>query len=308
MEDEYRMKDGYLRITESVAYGTPNEVYYAEPVYGIARQKFTWDTEHYAQSLSRIYDTEFVPVMDERKGQVYISEDYPDVKVQVWGVDRTADPELKENLSYLLTSSEIEKKGQSYFGDAVQLTKKQQTTVEQMNQEADLSYEVTALNHSCRSDGCGRSQKIAAFIQEELKTSLFDHVQGSIFIVLKSSVSDPEGWSFNLPFSVHPSDSWVYGADVTAEVIQSCLHTELIQYQQSGSWVEEPDSSNHAYDDTVYPGGDDAEEAPEGQDQTEFYNQINDGYVAIYSGYMADADGARFQTTRCQRKFAVACL
>ena len=58
------------------------------------------------------------------KGQVYISEDYPDVKVQVWGVDRTADPELKENLSYLLTSSEIEKKGQSYFGDAVQLTKK----------------------------------------------------------------------------------------------------------------------------------------------------------------------------------------
>lgn len=55
------------------------------PVYGIARQKFTWDTEHYAQSLSRIYDTEFVPVMDERKGQVYISEDYPDVKVQVWG-------------------------------------------------------------------------------------------------------------------------------------------------------------------------------------------------------------------------------
>ena len=55
MEDEYRMKDGYLRITESVAYGTPNEVYYAESVYGIARQKFTWDTEHYAQSLSRIY-------------------------------------------------------------------------------------------------------------------------------------------------------------------------------------------------------------------------------------------------------------
>ena len=25
MEDEYRMKDGYLRITESAAYGTPNE-------------------------------------------------------------------------------------------------------------------------------------------------------------------------------------------------------------------------------------------------------------------------------------------
>ncbi len=134
--------------------------------------------------------------------------------------------------------------------------------------------------------------------QEELETGLFDHVQGSIFIVLKSSVDDPEGWSFNLPFSVHSSDSWVYGADVTAEVIQNCLHTELIQYQQSGSWVEEPDSSNHAYDDTVYSGGDDAEEAPEGQDQTEFYNQINDGYVAIYSEYMADADGARFQTTQ----------
>ena len=160
-----------------------------------------------------------------------------------------------------------------------------------MNQEADLSYEVTALTIPAgQMDAAG--VKIAAFIQEELKTSLFDHVQGSIFIVLKSSVSDPEGWSFNLPFSVHPSDSWVYGADVTAEVIQSCLHTEWIQYQQSGSWVEEQDSSNHAYDDTVYPGGDDAEEAPEGQDQTEFYNQINDGYVAIYSGYMADADGA----------------
>lgn len=123
LEDEYRMKDGYLRITESAAYGTPNEVYYAEPVYGIARRKFTWDAEHYAQSLSKTYDTEFVPVMDDTEGQVYMSEDYPDVKVQVWGVDRTADPELKENLSYLLTSSEIEKKGQAYFGDAVQLTK-----------------------------------------------------------------------------------------------------------------------------------------------------------------------------------------
>lgn len=297
LEDEYRMKDGYLRITESAAYGTPNEVYYAEPVYGIARRKFTWDTEHYAQSLSRIYDTEFVPMMDERKGQVYISEDYPDVKVQVWGVDRTADPELKENLSYLLTSSEIEKKGQAYFGDAVQLTKKQQTTAEQMNLEDNPSYEVTALTIPAgQMDAAGA--KIAAFMQEELKTGLFDHVQGSIFIILKSSVDDPEGWSFNLPFSVHPSDSWVYGADVTAEVIQNCLHTELILYQQSGSWVEEPDSSNHAYDDTVYSGGDDAEEAPEGQDQTEFYNQINDGYVAIYSGYMADADGARFQTTQ----------
>ena len=141
-------------------------------------------------------------------------------------------------------------------------------------------------------------EKIAAFMQEELETGLFDHVQGSIFIVLKSSVDDPEGWSFNLPFSAHPSDSWVYGTDITAEVIQSRLHTELIQYQQSGSWVEESDSNNHAYDDTIYPGGDDAEEAPEGQDQTEFYNQINDGYVAIYSEYMADADGARFQTTQ----------
>lgn len=121
--------------------------------------------------------------MDERKGQVYISEDYPDVKVQVWGVDRTADPELEENLSYLLTSSEIEKKGQSYFGDAVQLTPKQ-ITAEQMNQEADLSYEVTALTIPAdQMDAAGA--KISAFMQEELKTSLFDHVQGSIFIVLK---------------------------------------------------------------------------------------------------------------------------
>ena len=176
--------------------------------------------------------------------------------MQVWGVYRTADAELKENLSYLLTSSEIEKKGQSYFGDAVQLTQKQ-ITAEQMNQEADLSYEVTALTIPAgQMDAAG--VKIAAFIQEELKSSLFAHVQGSIFIVLKCSLSDPEGWSFILPFSVHPSDSWVYGADVTAEVIQSYLHTELIQYQQSGSWVEEPDSSNHAYDDMVYPGGVDA--------------------------------------------------
>lgn len=74
-------------------------------------------------------------------------------------MDRTADPELKENLSYLLTSSEIEKKGQSYFGDAVQLTQKQ-ITAEQMNQEADLSYEVTALTipagqmDACRSEDC----------------------------------------------------------------------------------------------------------------------------------------------------------
>ena len=88
--------------------------------------------------------------------------------MQVWGVDRTSDPELKENLSYLLTSSEIEKKGQSYFGDAVQLTQKQ-ITAEQMNQEADLSYEVTALTIPAdQMDAAGA--KIAAFMQEELKT------------------------------------------------------------------------------------------------------------------------------------------
>ena len=45
-----------------------------------------------------------------RKGQVYISEDYPDVKVQVWGVDRTADPELKRICPICSPSSEIEKK------------------------------------------------------------------------------------------------------------------------------------------------------------------------------------------------------
>ena len=297
MEDEYRMKDGYLRITEPASYGESNEVYYAESVYGIARREFTWDAEHYAQSLSKTYDTEFVPVMDDTEGQVYVSEDYPDVKVQVWGVDHTADPELKENLSYLLTSSEIEKKGEAYFGDSIQLTKKQQVTAEQAYLEDNLTYEVTALTIDVdQIDAAG--EKIAAFMQEELATGLFDKVQGSIFVILKGSVNDLDGWSFNLPFSAHPSDSWVYGTDVTAELIQSRLHTELIQYQGSGSWVEEPDSSNNAYDNTIYPGGDDAEEAPEGQDQLEFYNQINDGYVAIYSEYMADADGARFQTTQ----------
>ena len=51
-----------------------------------------------------------------------------------------------------------------------------------MNQEADLSYDVTALTIPAgQMDAAGA--KIAAFIQEELKTSLFENVHGSYFKV-----------------------------------------------------------------------------------------------------------------------------
>lgn len=146
MESETRMPDGNLVVSKPLEYDSlRSDSYYAEPVWGVARRRFFWDEERYADSLSRIYDTRFQAFSDEKLGTVYQSEAYPEIKVQVWRAGYSPDDYLDENLRYLVTSEELEKKGAEFFGEAAELTDYTVDKSASATVDAPQAYQVTAL-------------------------------------------------------------------------------------------------------------------------------------------------------------------
>lgn len=295
MERETRMPDGNLVVSKPSEYdGLRSESYYAEPVRGVARRRFFWDEERYADSLSRIYDTRFQAVLDEELGTVYLSEDYPDIQVQVWKAGYSPDDYLDENLCYLVTSEELEKKGAAFFEGAAELTDYTVDKSASAVVDAPQAYQVTALT-ICEDQAEEASQKIALFIQEELLNArradgenLWKNLDGSIFVSLKMSEKDTESYSFNIPFGRDPEYDWVYDENVEPEAILERLEQEFSYYRQQRKYSGV--STERENED-----GTEVKDVPEVDTQS-IYNQINDGFVAIYVSALAGDPDTRFLT------------
>jgi len=296
METEARMPDGNLVVAVPTEYAE-RDLYYAKPVGILARKKFSWDSEHYAKSLSKIYDTEFTAVQDERLGTVYHSEDYPGLDVQVWGVGYEESDYLRENLRQLATSNELDKKGKKFFQNAAELTEYEVEAG--WNFERESKYTVTALTVYWKQMN-EAAEKIALFIREELLEAhradgknLWDDMTGTIFVTLKFSPNDKKSHNFNISFRNEPGNFWVYGEDVTADEIEECLAREFSTYRNSrGSDLqEEADEASKGTDSAAEPD----KEVQEPYMQSD-YHRINDGFVAIYAYELSDTDGSRFLT------------
>lgn len=308
METEARMPDGNLVVNTSDGYNGGYS-YYAEPIGIFARKKFSWDSERYAESLSKIYDTEFIAVQDEDAGTVYHSEDYPGLNVRVWGTGYRKDDYLQENLSYLATSAELDKKGPKFFQGAARLTRYEKEENRHWMEEPD-AYMVTALTvYGDRLEEA--AGKIALFIQEELLEArrtdgkgLWENMRGRILIILKSSEKDSDSHYFTLLFGQGPKESWVYNEEVTQEEILSRLEQEFSSYKESRRRVSEDASQKRDFDASEETADDSLETEYSAEqdlaaldtDIQNIYNQINDGYVAIYVSEFAGPDGNRFLT------------
>lgn len=293
IKTESQMPDGNLVVTVQDWYGG-SRPYYAEPVGIIARKEFSWDSEHYAKSLSKIYNTEFTAAWDDSLGAVYHSEDYPGLDVQVWGVGYHKDDYLQENLQQLVTGAELDRKGKEFFRDAVELTEHEV----EMKQDYDGKdcYTVTSLTvYWDRMDEA--AEKIALFIREELSDAkradgekLWDNnMTGTVIVNLKFSPHDREPYCFYIPFKSGEENFWSFGEDVTADEVKECLEREFSTHRNTRS------SSPNDVSGEADSGEEPDKEAPEPYMQSD-YHQVNDGFVAIYAHELSDEKDSRFLT------------
>lgn len=111
---ETTLTDGNYRIRVSSGY--ENEYYYAEPVNRFSRKRFEWTTEKYEASLSKTYDAEFQYIGDdESSNPQFVSPEYEDVIVTVYGIDDGDTNALDEDLRFMVTSSRLEKNWDLFF-------------------------------------------------------------------------------------------------------------------------------------------------------------------------------------------------
>lgn len=285
MKTETKMPDGNLVVTAANDYGASVSCF-AEPVGILARREFLWDSRRYSESLSAIYDTEFTFSVHEELGAIYRSEDYPGLDVQVWGAGYRKEDYLRENLSYLATGQQLEKAGTRFFQGAARL-KKCDMKEDGISEGQPGAYRTTALLvYGDRIEKA--AERIALFIREELTKArrpdgkfLWENMEGKIPVILQISEKNMDFCSFFITFGKTPENFAVYDEEVTAEDIEMRLRKELAACREK----------------TESAGADDLNEPDESaSDMQDIYNQINDGYVAIYVSEFADSGEGRFST------------
>lgn len=215
-DSETTMKDGNLRIGRTDA-GYVVDVDYAEPVTVFARKCFTWDPKRYAESLSKIYDTEFIYVGDDSGYPTFYSDDYPNIYPKVYGID----DEIDEDLRYLVTSSRLQEEWETYFTHGEDLVRYVPEKYYGTESERSPVYALVVY----RDKQGETSEDIAAFIKGECESAkrpdgkgLYDNLNGSIYLLFKD---EPDGEILstrNIPYG-KKTQSWIYDAAVTAEDI-----------------------------------------------------------------------------------------
>ncbi len=219
---EVKLNDGnYEILVTKGGLGEIEYVYYAEPVTIFARRRFEWDEQRYADSLSRIYDTEFVYVGDSPYGDPqFSSSDYYNNIVTVYGIDR---PEIWEDLSYIITSQRLQQEWDKYFthGEELVLFRHDFYSVSRNTERRTPVYAVVVYEDKLEET----AKDITAFIRNECTNALradgeplYENVNGSISLLFKEKDGTEYVGTRNIPYGTK-GGAYVYGADVTEEEI-----------------------------------------------------------------------------------------
>lgn len=214
------MPDGNLAV--AVPYGMESLHHYAEPVGLLFRREFSFDEERTADSLSKIYGVTFQPLRMENAQWVYGSDAYPGIEVTDIRYGFMESDYLDNNLELSLTSKMLEKHQDVFYSRSVELVPYLYGQSE-INPEGQGTYTAVLVSEENKELA---AEAIAEFIKVTLKEdlrpdgkSVWDCVDGSIFLVTYNEKKGKYQSIRNIPFSLKSQYFWVFDASVTAEEI-----------------------------------------------------------------------------------------
>lgn len=225
MTSDEKMPDGNLVVAESR--GLESIHHYAEPIGLFFRRDFSFDEERTAKSLSKIYGVDFRPLREENGQWVYASDAYPGVEVTNILYGFTEASYLDNDFELMLTSKMLKEHQEVFASHGVELVSFLYGQTE-WNPEGKGICTAVLVSEENKERA---AEAIAAFIkvtlQEDLRPdgkSIWDCVDGSIFLVTDTKEEGEYQSIRNIPFGLSPEYTWIYGEGVTAtEIVEEIV-------------------------------------------------------------------------------------
>ena len=220
LTSDQKMADGNLVV--AVPHGLDCYHHYAEPVGIFFRRNISFDEERLANSLSKIYDVNFINQRLDSGETVYVSDDYPGIEVKILRHGYTESDYLDNDLKYALTSQKLEEHRTIFDKNGVELV----PYIFGKSEEAPVGYgtyyAVLITDDNKEEAATAIAEFIRTTLNEDLRTdgeSCWSNVDGSIFLVIKNEETEEYNSMRNIPFSLNPEYSWVFDENVIAEEI-----------------------------------------------------------------------------------------
>lgn len=223
---ETTLTDGNYRIRVSSGY--ESQYYYAEPVNRFSRRRFEWNIEKYEESLSKTYDAEFQYIGDDESGNPqFVSPEYGDVIVTVYGIDDEDTNALDEDLRFMVTSSRLVQKWDTFFTNGEELVLDYRDFYYNSTPKNPV-YAVVVYQDKIKET----AEDLTAFIKNECETAvradgepLYANMYGSIFLLFKGQEKSDYISTRNIPYG--EDGLWIYDESVNVEDIISVLEAEF---------------------------------------------------------------------------------
>ena len=220
LTSDQKMADGNLVV--AVPHGLDCYHHYAEPVGIFFRRNISFDEDRLANSLSKIYDVNFINQRLDSGETVYVSDDYPGIEVKILRHGYTESDYLDNDLKYALTSQKLEEHRTIFDKNGVELV----PYIFGKSEEAPVGYgtyyAVLITDDNKEEAATAIAEFIRTTLNEDLRTdgeSCWSNVDGSIFLVIKNEETEEYNSMRNIPFSLNPEYSWVFDENVIAEEI-----------------------------------------------------------------------------------------
>lgn len=223
---ETTLADGNYRVGFST--GSKSEYYYTEPVNIFSRRRFEWTVEKYAESLSKVYHAKFQYMGDDDGNPQFISPEYEDITVTVYGVDDSGENALDEDFCFMVTSSRLKQEWDTFFTNGEECVLYYQDYYYKSAQRNPV-YAVVVYRDRIEET----AKDLAAFIKNECETAvrtdgepLYANMNGSIYLLFKEYEESDYIGTRNIPYG-EKNSSWIYDASVKGDDILSELESEF---------------------------------------------------------------------------------
>ena len=252
MTSDERMPDGNLVV--AVPSGMESIHHYAEPVGLLYRRDFTFDEERTADSLTKMYGVPFRALREENGQWVYGSDAYPEIEVTNICYGFMEVNYLDNNFTLALTSKMLKEHQEVFDSYGVELVTYQygRSVVNPDGQGTCNAVLVSEDNKEYAAEAI--AEFIKATLQEDLRSdgkSIWDRVNGSIFLVTDTETECEYQSIRNIPFARKPEYTWIFDASVTADEVVEKIVIKNEAEAESKDGLPELDEEDTAISDAA---------------------------------------------------------
>lgn len=271
-----KMPDGNLVV--AVPNGMESIHHYAEPVGLFFRRNISFDEKRTAESLSKIYGVTFQPLKEDNGEWVYGSDVYPDVEVTNITYGFTKANYLDNDFELVLTSRMLEEHQEMFALYGVELVSYIYGRNEMIpeGQGSCTAVLVSEENKELAAEAIAEFIRIT--LREDLRPdnkSIWDCVNGSIFLVTDTEENGEYQSLRNIPFALKPEYTWIYDASVTASEI-----AEEIVIKNAADEDVEKELPEAVKEDSTVTGTEVSAPADKGTETGEISPEILEDYLS----------------------------